>query len=345
VFEEATRERVPLTRGPGWWAAMAALVALLAFGRVMPAGALTYGGLVTSALFVAGGVVWPRWRGTDALGVAHSQSFSAAGIIALGVTTGSLAAQLRGGVLTIETPFVWITWTCCLMLAVAAATQIFISTRRLIEHGRIDTARLVVSEREASEAELIVQQQKLEPELVLRAMTVIADQALGAPRDAERAVERLATFLRNSLTTAPAINAPLSDEVTRAQEYEEILAAAGVNIPVAWTIDADVRDVELPGGTLRAFLDYAMSRCLRTPGSAITIRASQHAKRFYLIVKDNAAPDPPMLAEPEALASLRRRLGTPPKRRVRVETSVMFEVDGTSSGTTQTLAMRLPEVA
>jgi len=345
VFNEVRRDRLDLVRGPAWWTAIIALAALMAFGSRWSVTTMTTVGLVASLLSVIGAeVVHRRWAG-NAEAAARSQTFSGAAIAALGVATGPVAVQLRAGVLTTSTPYVWLVWACSLVLLTTAALQIVMGIRRLIVDGRRDTERLMLAEREALEAELLVQQQRLEPALVLRAMTVIADQAEHAPREAERSIELLAGFLRKSLTTAPAITAPLSDEVTRAHEYADILAAGGLTIPITWKIDDDVRQVVLPGGTLRTFLDYAVSRCLRTPGAGITISASQHAKRFYLIVKDSAAPDPPMLDEPEGLTNLRRRLGAPPRRRVRVETSVMFEVDGTPQGTTQTLSMLLPEAA
>lgn len=345
MFEVLRREELALLRGPGWWAALVALVALLASEGVLAVVSVTSVALQVSVVFVVAAEAWRRSKAGDPKTMVRSQSFSGAAIAALGVATGAVSAQLRAGVLTTAMPYVWFVWTVSLALLTIAGVQIFSGVRRLIVDGRRETDALVTAERDALEAELLVQQQKLEPELVLRAMTVIADQAERAPRDAEASVELLAAFLRKSLTTTPALSAPLVDEVTRAKEYEDILAAGGVRIPITWKIDDDVREVVVPGGTLRTFLDYAVSRCLRTPGSAVNISAMQHARRFYLIVKDNAAPDPPMLEEPEGLTNLRRRLGATPKRRVRVETSVIFEVDGTSAGTTQTLSLRLPEAA
>jgi LytS/YehU family sensor histidine kinase len=221
----------------------------------------------------------------------------------------------------------------------------FMATRQLVLEGRRDRERLTASERETNETELLVLQQKLEPQLLLRVLAGIADQAERNPREAERAVEHLAVFLRKSLISAPALNVPLSDEVTRSKEYADVLEMCGTTVPITWQIDDDARQLEVPGGALSTFLNYAISRCVTTEGASITVRAYQHATRLYLIVKDNAAPDPPMLAEPEGLAQLRRRLGSPPRRRSWVETSVAFEVDGTPAGTTQTLSIRLPEAA
>jgi hypothetical protein len=345
MFEILNREELRLMRGPGWWIALAAVAALLSYEQNLPPGTMTSLGLQVSLIFVVAAEAWRRAKPGDARAMVRSQSLSGAAIALLGVATGAVSAQLRAGVLTTAMPYVWFIWTVSFILVTLASAQIFVAVRRVIVNGRRDTDLLVATEREALEAELLVQQQKLEPELVLRAMAVIADQAARAPRDAEASVELLAAFLRKSLTAAPALSAPLNDEVTRAREYERILAAAGVHIPITWKIDDNVQDVVVPGGTLRTFLDYAVSRCLRTPGAGVTVSALQHARRFYLIVKDNAAPDPPMLEEPTGLTNLRRRLGATPKRRVRVETSAMFEVDGTAAGTTQTLSLRLPEAA
>jgi hypothetical protein len=122
---------------------------------------------------------------------------------------------------------------------------------------------------------------------------------------------------------------------------------SGVTVPVTWQVEADTSQIRIPTGALRTFLDYALGRCARDAerAPAISVRAHIHRSRFYLIVSDTATPDPPTLAEPDSLAALRRRLGAPPQRRVRVETHVMLEVDSPASGTTQTLSMHLEEPA
>lgn len=348
-------ERGLAVRGPGWWIATAVLLALLIpVSPAWPGAPLTIDQLTRTLVPI--GFVWAalslpaaewvrRSAPDDPMTVVRAQPFSGAAIIGVGLALGALAIRIRTAAIDVDPSTKWSLWALGATMVGLASLQLFLSTRRLIVRGREANSRLEVSEREAHSAELMVLQQQLDPGLLMNALSAVAARADAAPRDAERAVEGLATYLRRSLQAPPALQATLDEEMLRAGEYADIMALAGVQAPIVWHVDADVRDVLVPTGTLRTFLDYAIARCMRddvnTP--TITVRSYKHAQRFYLTVTDTAAPDPPMLAEPEALAALRRRLGAPPQRRVRVETQVMLEVDGTFAGTTQTLSMRLGE--
>jgi LytS/YehU family sensor histidine kinase len=258
-----------------------------------------------------------------------------------------MGAGLVAGAAAIGTGTDPLVWVGAVGVGALAVAQLIASTRREILRGREAAALVVSSEREAHLAESLALQQRLEPELLLHALSAIATRTETAPRDAERAVEGLAANLRRSLQAPAVLDATLEEESQRAGEYVDILALAGVSVPIVWHLDAEVLQTTIPSGTLRTFLDYALARCMRDVASApgVKVRAYRHAGRFYLIVTDTAAPDPPTLAEPEALMALRKRLGAPPQRRVRVETHVMLEVDGSSAGTTQSLTMRLEGVS
>lgn len=344
-------------RGPGWWITAVILTILLVrVSPVWPGAPLTVDqltsllvpvGFVWSALSLVAAEVFRRRAPSDPVTVVRAQPFSGAAITGVGVALSAFALRLRSAPLDVAPSTKWSLWVLGASLVALASAQLVLSTRRLIVRGREANGRLEVSERDAHTAELMVLQQQLDPGLLLNALSAVAARADAAPRDAERAIEGLAAYLRRSLQAPPALEATLDEEMLRAGEYADIMALAGVQAPIVWHVDADVRDIYIPTGTLRTFLDYAMSRCVRDESNAptITVRSYKHAQRFYLIVKDTAAPDPPMLVEPEALAALRRRLGAPPQRRVRVETQVMLEVDGTFAGTTQTLSIRLEEGA
>lgn len=350
-------ERGLIVRGPGWWISAAMLVALLVPATPLwPGGALTVNQL--TSLLVPAGFVWStlslvaaeafrRHCPDDPMTIVRAQPFSGAAITGVGVALSAFAFRLRSAPLEVVPSTKWCFWVLGASLVALASAQLVLSTRRLIVRGREATERLEASEREAHTAELMVLQQQLDPGLLMNALAAVAARADSAPRDAERAVESLATYLRRSLQTPSELQSTLDEEMLRAGEYADIMALAGVHAPIVWRVDADVHFVQIPTGALRTFLGYAISRCVRDESNApsITVRSYIHAQRFYLIVKDTAALDPPMLVEPEALAALRRRLGAPPQRRVRVETEVMLEVDGTSAGTTQTLSIRLEEAA
>jgi hypothetical protein len=346
-------ERRLLVYGPGWWAtAVAAVVLVLTMNGVWRREPWTVGDLtawITSTGLWAGllaviAAEWYRRRSPDdPLVVVQAQVFSGVAIASVGLSLGAVAARLGMEPPAMDVVSARPVWLAGAAIVGIAATQMVTSTRRLIADGQADAIRVAASEREVHLAELAALQQKLEPELLLGTMTAIAARAETAPAEAERAVEGLAAYLRNSLNAPPALTVSLDDDLRRATEYTDIMALAGLQAPIVWRVDPDVRQVPIPSGTLRTFLEYAIARCLRDQDrqAAITVRAYQHAARFYLIVTDTAPPDPPTLSEPEALAALRRRLGAPPQRRVRVETHVMLEVDGTAKGTTQTLMMRL----
>jgi hypothetical protein len=350
-------ERGLVVRGPGWWITAAILAALLArVSPVWPGDPLSVE-QITSAMIPIG-LAWAtlsllaaegmrRSAPDDPMTVVKAQPFSGAAIIGVGLALSALAMRIRSGAVDIDPATKWRLWMSGATLVALASLQLYLSTRRLILKGRDANDRLEISEREAHAAELMALQQQLDPGLLMNALAAVAARADVSTKDAERAVEGLAAYLRRSLKTTPGVEATLDEELVRAGEYADIMALAGVQSPIVWRVDADVRDILVPAGTLRTFLDYAISRCVRDESNTptITVRSYKHAQRFYLIVTDTAAPDPPMLAEPESLAALRRRLGAPPQRRARVETHVLLEVDGTFAGTTQTLSMRLKEAA
>lgn len=307
---------------------------------------ITYIGLAAAFLTL----LWAEWTLTRAGGNTHAvlaaQSLYAAVVVFTGAAVGAVGSRLRTAPLFSAPEFDRGVWVAGAVVALWACVRLATSTRRLVLEGESVAATLQVSERAAHAVRIRALQLKAEPDLILRAMTTIADCAGHSPADAERAVEALAAYLRKGLKEAPDATASIEDEMGRTHEYLDMLVLAGFTIPIDWKVDDDVRAVIIPSGVLRTFVDSAVGRCQKDPGApAITVRAYQHAGRVYLVVSDTAAPDPPTLAESDALSALRERTGAPPQRKVRVETSVMLEIDGTASGTTQTFSMRLEDTA
>jgi hypothetical protein len=307
---------------------------------------LTYLGMV-AAFFT---VVWAEWtRRAAAIDVDKllaAQSLYGAAVVLVGAAVGAVAARRRIQPLYEAPEFDRLAWLLGAVIVLWACVRIATATKRLVLEGEFVAATLQASERDAHAVRIRALQLKAEPDLVLRAMTAIADRAVDAPADAERAVEALAAFLRKGLKEPSEAMATIAMEVARTREYLDVLAVAGLAVPLEWTVDNDARDIEVPSGTLRTFVDYAVARCQRDSNEpTIAVRVYCHAGRVYLIVSDTAAPDPPTLAEPAALTALRERTGAPPQRRVRVETSVMLQVDGTTAGTVQTFSMRTKAAA
>jgi uncharacterized membrane protein len=344
-------ERRLFVWGPGGWTAVGVIAALWIWtpgsGGELLAPALTAG-----VLALALAEIWryrARMRPADerAVLVVQSQSFSGLAVVAVGAAVGAVGHQLGLDPPEITLADARVVWTVCLMIVTAAAAQLITSTRRLVTEGQIAHAQFVASERDARTAELSALRQKLEPALVLGALDAIAQRAERDPADAERAVEQLSEYLRQSLQAPSALEVTLGEDKARADEFLAILALAGVHAPIEWAIDADAAAVTIPSGTLHTFLHYAIERCRRDSEreATITVRAYCHAARFYLIVTDTAAPDPPLLRESDELSALRSRLGAPPQRRVRVISHIALEVDGTTRGTTQTLSKVLEKAA
>jgi hypothetical protein len=357
MSDSPVSDRVRPVFGPGWWTGLVLVLGLvLVVGGVVPLRAGTIDalatllirlGLVIGVGGLVGAEVYRRLATWDDRAAIHAQSFSGIGMMGAGLAAGAVAMRLGGEPVTIDMATARLVWMGAGTILAVGAAQIIASTTRVILDGHEATAKVVTSEREAHLAELLALQQRVEPELLLNAISAIAARAELAPRDAERAVEGLAAYLRRSFQAPEVLDATLEDDMQRAGEYADIMALAGVRVPVAWHIDADVRNITIPSGTLRTFLDYALARCMRDVANepGITVRAYQRTGRFFLLVTDTASPDPPTLTESDALMALRRRLGAPPQRRVRVETHVMLEVDGTPAGTTQSLMMRLGGVS
>jgi hypothetical protein len=313
-------------------------------GLVLVAGLTTISYIGLASAFLA--LLWAEWALGRARGNVHTvlgaQSLYAAAVVFGGAAVGAVGARLRAVPLFSAPEFDRAIWMAGAVVAGWACVRLATSTRRLVLEGESVASTLEASERAAHAVHIRALQLKAEPDLILRAMTSIADAAQRAPADAERAVEALAAYLRKGLKDIPDAIAPIDDEVRRTHEYFDILALAGVTIPIEWKVDDDVRAVVIPSGVLRTFVDCAVGRCQKDSGQpSIAVRAYQHSGRVYLVVTDTAAPDSPTLVESDALAALRERTGAPPKRRVRVETSVMLEVDSTATGTTQTFSMRM----
>lgn len=357
MSDTPVNERMRPVFGPGWWTGLVLVGGIvLMFGGAIPIGDGTVASLATGLIrtgFVIGvgglvaAEVYRRRAAGGARAEVHAQSFSGIGMMGAGLVVGAVAMHFGNEPVSIARETAYVSWVGAGVIAAFAAAQLIASTRRIILRGHGASAQVATSEREAHLAELLALQQRLEPDLLLNAISAIAVRTETAPRDAERAVEGLAAYLRRSLQKPDVLDVTLQADMQRAGEYADIMALAGVRVPIAWQIDADVRDIVIPSGTLRTFLDYAFARCMRDVANApgIKVRAYRHAGRFFLLVNDTAAPDPPMLEEPEALMALRRRLGAPPQRRVRVETHIMLEVDGTPTGTTQSLVMRVEAAA
>ncbi|MCC7186452.1 MAG: histidine kinase [Acidobacteria bacterium] len=353
----SVNERMRPVFGPGWWTGVVRGGGIvLMFGGAVPVGDGTPAGLATALILTGfvigvGGLVaawlYRRLATTDVRAEVHAQSFSGIGMMGAGLVVGAVAMHSANEPLMLARETAYVSWMGAAVIAALSAAQLIASTRRIILRGHGASAQVATSEREAHLAELLALQQRLEPDLLLNAISAIAARTETSPRDAERAVEGLAAYLRCSLQKPDVLDVTLQTDMQRAGEYADIMALAGVRVPIVWQIDADVMDVVIPSGTLRTFLDYALARCMRDVANApgVKVRAYRHAGRFFLLVNDTAAPDPPMLEEPEALMALRRRLGAPPQRRVRVETHIMLEVDGTHTGTTQSLVMRLEAAA
>lgn len=336
--------------GPGWWTGLVVMAGLwFLIGGRMPQPAAALASLLLPAGFTIGiggliaADVYRRIAGRDQRAEVQSQAFAALGAMGAGLVAAAFVIQSNAATASTDLMVARVAVVCAGIIAALAGALVFASTIRVILQGRDTATKVVASEQGAHLAEVRALQQRLEPELLSQMITAIADCAESSPRNAEQAVEALAAYLRRSLQAPAALDVTLEEDMQRAAEYTDILAMAGAGLPIAWHVDADVRSVSVPSGTLRTFLGYALMRCLRDEAShpAISVRAYRHAGRFFLLVKDTAAPDPPTMTEPEALAALRRRLGAPPQRRVRVETHVMLEVDGTPGGTTQSLVLRL----
>lgn len=289
---------------------------------------------------------WLRPGAANRQRVISAQSMWGAGIVVTGGAIGALGTRLRAGDPALSDGYVQVVWALSAFIMLVASFRIVTTTRRLVLEGSETTQRVLTAEYRAQATELMALQLKVEPDLMMRVMSAIAEQSRANPAAAERAVEGLSAYLRQSLAAVPTPTLSMRDEIARARDYLQLLMLAGVTVPITWNVDDDVLEQHVPGSALRTLLGYAIARCQRDSApSEITVRAYQHARRFYLVVIDTAAADPPALAEPDGLRALRVRLGAPPQRRVRVVAHAMLEVDGVSRRTTQTLSFVLPEAA
>jgi LytS/YehU family sensor histidine kinase len=131
-------------------------------------------------------------------------------------------------------------------------------------------------------------------------------------REAEKMITNLATFFRTSLTSDPAADIPLSDEIDMQRLYLDIEC---IRFPDRLTVEIDVPqtlgDKPVPGMILQPLVENAIKHGVARSSRPVTltIRAAADSGFLHLAVEDNAESEAP--AEPDegvGLKNVRDRL-------------------------------------
>jgi two-component system, LytTR family, sensor kinase len=110
-------------------------------------------------------------------------------------------------------------------------------------------------------------------------------------QEAERMIMNLATFFRTSLTSDPAADVTLSDEIRMQRLYLEI---EQIRFPERLSVVVDVpeelKDVAVPGLILQPLVENAIKHGVARSGGpvTVTIRARVNNGSFHLTVEDDA---------------------------------------------------------
>jgi two-component system LytT family sensor kinase len=131
-------------------------------------------------------------------------------------------------------------------------------------------------------------------------------------REAERMITNLATFFRTSLTSDPAADIPLSDEIDMQHLYLDI---ERIRFPDRLSVVIDVpktlENVPVPGMILQPLVENAIKHGVARSSSPVTltIRAQADGDFLHLTVEDNAESNAlPEPGEGVGLRNVRDRL-------------------------------------
>src|SRR5262249_8762133 len=136
----------------------------------------------------------------------------------------------------------------------------------------------------------------------------------GRTREAEHMIMNLATFFRTSLTSDPAADVALSDEIRMQRLYLDI---EQIRFPGRLSVISDVpkelENIRVPGLILQPLVENAIKHGVARSSRSVTVRISARSNNgtLHLVVEDDA--DGAILSphqEGVGLSNVRERLET-----------------------------------
>jgi len=204
-----------------------------------------------------------------------------------------------------------INWTIVTYCSIAALGYA-LNFRRRNHERELEVAKL---ETELVEARLGALAGELQPEFLYGALDTVSNLVHVNPDRADRAISKLADFLRLVLNRTGIIVGPLQDELECVERYIEIeQLRLGTGVSMTLEIDPDTLDAEFPPMTLHSIvellLDHPTGHQLT---AAITIESSHDDARLHVRIS-RAAAEPAVSQTAQArwarrLAAIRERLG------------------------------------
>jgi two-component system, LytTR family, sensor kinase len=166
---------------------------------------------------------------------------------------------------------------------------------------------------EAQAAQLRALRYQINPHFLFNTLNSLSALVLRQrTREAERMITNLATFFRTSLTSDPASDIPLSDEIEMQHLYLDI---ERIRFPDRLSVVIDVpkilENVPVPGMILQPLVENAIKHGVARSSSPVTltIRAQADGGFLQLTVEDNAESNAtPELREGVGLRNVRDRL-------------------------------------
>ena len=201
-----------------------------------------------------------------------------------------------------------------------ASWYFFIAAWGILYVALSNAARVGQAERQASiyrseaqAAQLRALRYQINPHFLFNTLNSLSALVLGRRnREAESMITNLATFFRTSLTSDPAADVPLADEIDMQRLYLDI---ERIRFPDRLSVVIDVpktlEDVLVPGMILQPLVENAVKHGVARSSRPVTlaIRAQAANGSLYLTVEDDA--DGMQLQQPGGgvgLANVRDRL-------------------------------------
>ena len=225
--------------------------------------------------------------------LAHIGITSLSGVLGTVIGSGVISFFFSG----------WDMWTLTLYLIVfnmviaVTAGVIFTIFERL--RSQQEAARLALKEQEIaqqklaqlrSEAELRALQAQINPHFLFNALNSIASLIPEHPEKAERMVEQLSDYFRQTLTMSNKMTVSVAEEVDLVRTYLEIEKVRfGDRLHYEIHVDEIDPNIAIPALSLQPLVENAIKHVVakQVDGATITIRGRREGKWIILEVRDN----------------------------------------------------------
>ena len=142
----------------------------------------------------------------------------------------------------------------------------------------------------ATQAQLEMLRMQLQPHFLFNSLNAIAALIDVEPRAAQRMIDQLGGFLRQTLVMAPHAEVPLRDELALVSQYLDIERIRfGGRLRVSVEVADGVSDALVPALLLQPLVENAVRHGIQPsiPGGTLSVRAHASARALHIEVADD----------------------------------------------------------